>query len=238
MNDLVLYKSEQFQGIECDFWKNQNDEVLMTGQQLGTILGYSDPGKSIRKLAERNEYLKNSEFSGSVRMTSPSGMQETRVFTEDGIYEVTMLARTETAKEFRSWVRQILKGLRRNELEILQKQLEQNKPKLELYEQVINLKTNMTMLQVAKVLKLKGRNKLFKFLRDEDILMSKSERHNLPKQQFCDAGYFSVVVKPMLIKGEVVDIPVTLVSARGVDYILKRWKKKVGFAQQQNQLTN
>ncbi|QJX64882.1 hypothetical protein HLK66_16405 [Niallia circulans] len=37
----------------------------------------------------------------------------TRIFTEDGIYEVTMLSKTEKAKEFRQWVRQILKELRK-----------------------------------------------------------------------------------------------------------------------------
>jgi phage antirepressor YoqD-like protein len=137
-----------------------------------------------------------------------------------------MLAKTEKAKEFRSWVRRILKGLRKGELELLQKQLEENRPKLELYEQVINARSNMTMLQVAKVLKLKGRNKLFKFLRDEDILMSKRERHNIPKQQFIDAEYFVVVIKPMFISGQIVDIPVTLVTPKGMQYILKRWNKK------------
>lgn len=226
MNDLALYKSEQFQGIECDFWKNGSEEIFMTGHQLGTILGYNDPAKSIRKLVERNDYLRNEEFSSSVRMTSPSGMQETRVFTEDGIYEVTLLSKTEKAKEFRSWVRQILKGLRNGQLELLHKQIEESKPKLELYEQVISARNNMTMLQVAKVLKLNGRNKIFAFLRKEGVLMDKKERHNIPKQQFCDAGYFEVVIKPMLIEGEIVDVPVTLVTPRGVNYIYKRLKKK------------
>jgi prophage antirepressor-like protein len=40
------------------------------------------------------------EFSAEVKMTSPSGIQNTRAFTEDGIYEVTMLAKTEKAKSF------------------------------------------------------------------------------------------------------------------------------------------
>jgi len=40
---------------------------------------------------ERNPYLKNKEFSGGDRLSLPEGgMQGARVFTEDGIYEVTM----------------------------------------------------------------------------------------------------------------------------------------------------
>jgi len=225
VSDLVLFKSEVFQGIECDFWSNNEGEIFMTGQQLGTILGYADPSKSIRKIVERNVYLKEEEFSGSVRMTSPSGIQETRIFTEDGIYEITMLAKTEKAKEFRSWVRQILKGLRKGELELLRRKIEEDRPKVLLYEQIMSSKTNKTMMVVAKELKLSGRNKLFSFLRSEGILMSGKGKQNLPYQQYIDSGYFSVVIKIKIIEGEVVDIPVTLVTSKGMDYIFKRLEK-------------
>jgi phage antirepressor YoqD-like protein len=226
MNDLTLFKSENFYNIECDFWKNEQNEIFMTGHQLGTVLGYIDPAKSIRKTVERNEYLKSPEFSGSVKMTSPSGTQDTRIFTEDGIYEITLLAKTDKAKEFRSWVRKILKVLRKHEIETLQKQLDGDKPKLELYNQVMSASNYMTMLQVSKILKVQGRNKLFRFLRSENVLMNKGERHNLPYQQFCDNGLFTVVLKPMLIGREIIDMPITLVSIKGIEFIQKRLKKK------------
>jgi len=234
MSDLVLFKSEDFQGIECDFWKNEySNEVFMTSEQLGMVLGFSDPSKGVSNLINRklkngqmpNEYLKTKEFSATLAMRTPSGIQETRIFNEDGIYEVAFLARTERAKEFRSWVRQILKGLRKGELELLKKQLEESKPKLRLYEQVINAKNCMSMLMVAKALKLSGRNKLFRFLRSDKILMSGNRKQNIPYQQFIDNGYFLVVIKPRIIKGEVVDIPVTLVTPRGLEYIFKRLEK-------------
>ena len=41
--------------------------------------------------------------------------QNTRIFTEDGIYEVTMLSKTETGKKFRRVVRNIIKSLRKGE---------------------------------------------------------------------------------------------------------------------------
>jgi len=233
MNDLVLYKSKNFQGSMCDLYRDINNDIFMTSEQLGVVLGYSNPQKAISNLVVRNEYLTSNEFSGFLRMRTLSGLQETRIFTEDGIYEVTMLAKTEKAKEFRAWVRRLLKGLRKGELILLQQKLEEQQPKLEFYNQVINTRGNFTMLQVAKVLKIKGRNKIFAFLRSEDILMSKKERHNIPRQQFCDAGYFEVVLKTMFIKGEIVDIPVTLVTPRGIEYILKRWNKNNSLLEQQ-----
>lgn len=226
MNDLVLFKSDNFNGIECNFWKNKKDDVYMTSEQLGIVLGYSKPQKAISNLISRNKYLETNEFSGFLKMRTPSGLQDTRIFNEDGIYEVTMLAKTDTAKEFRSWVRKILKGLRKGEIELLQKQVEENKPKLEFYEQCICAENYMSVLQVAKILKLSGRNKLFKFLRDNSILMDKGERHNLPYQQFIDQQYFSVIVKPMIISGRIIDIPITLVSAKGLKFIQKRLKQK------------
>ena len=71
-------------------------------------------------MLKNNPYLKNEEFSKVVKVPYPSGgTQNTRVFTEDGIYEVTMLAKTEKAKEFRSWVRKILKSLRRGDTKLI-----------------------------------------------------------------------------------------------------------------------
>nr|DAS10942.1 MAG TPA: BRO family protein [Caudoviricetes sp.] len=110
--ELVLIKSADFGSVTCDFY-GRNNEVYMTSEQLGECLGYTYARESINKLVQRNDYLRNVEFSAEVKLTSPRGdIQSTRIFTEDGIYEVTMLSRTEKAKEFRAWVRRILKSLR------------------------------------------------------------------------------------------------------------------------------
>ena len=45
--------------------------------------------------------------------------QQTRVFNEDGIYEVCMLSRKPKAQEFRRHIRQILKSLRRGEMQLV-----------------------------------------------------------------------------------------------------------------------
>ena len=112
MQDLMLIKSAKFGEIQADIYQKDN-EPYMTTEQLGACLGYSSPKKAIGKLIERNQYLKSSEFSGVVKLGTPSGgVQDTRVFTEDGIYEVTLLSKTEKAKEFRAWVRKLLKSLR------------------------------------------------------------------------------------------------------------------------------
>lgn len=118
MTNLKLIKSESFGGVQADIYSNDKD-MYMTALQLGECLGYANPRESINKIVSRNDYLRDAEFSAEVALTSPRGdTQSTRVFTEDGIYEVTMLSRTDKAKDFRSWVRRILKGLRKGEAKL------------------------------------------------------------------------------------------------------------------------
>jgi hypothetical protein len=58
-------------------------------------------------------------------------LRERRIFTEDGIYEVTMLSRTKVAREFRAWVRKVLKSLRRGETVLVQPGSEDAKLKIQ-----------------------------------------------------------------------------------------------------------
>lgn len=115
MNELKLIKSDKFGENECDIYSDSK-EMYMTISQLSECLNYADR-RGVEKMIERNPYLKNPEFSVTVKMSATDGKQyNTRVFTEDGIYEVTMLAKTEKAKQFRAWVRKLLKSLRSGEV--------------------------------------------------------------------------------------------------------------------------
>lgn len=128
MKDLQLIKSSKFGEVECDIYSNEK-EMFMTSTQLGECLGYSNPRISIGNIVNRNEYLKSEEFSSVIKMITEGGQivttQETRVFTEDGIYEVTMLAKTEKAKEFRAFIRKLLKSLRKGEAKLIKPSNEQ-----------------------------------------------------------------------------------------------------------------
>lgn len=111
MNELTLIKSADFGGVQCDFY-GKNETVYMTINQLAETLEYASK-KGLEKLISKNPYLKGPEFSVIDKVPHlEGGTQKTRVFTEDGIYEVAFLSKTEKAKEFRTWVRTILKSLR------------------------------------------------------------------------------------------------------------------------------
>ena len=78
MKDLELVKSFDFNGVNCDIY-SKNNEVFMTSTQLGEALGYSEPRKAISKIIERNQYLKDKEFSGVVNLGTSSGIQNTSI---------------------------------------------------------------------------------------------------------------------------------------------------------------
>lgn len=118
MNNLSLIKSASFGNVECDIYRRGKD-LYMTIDQLAQALEYASRD-AVEKIVSRNPYLKNSEFSVTDKLSATDGKRyNTRVFTEDGIYEVTMLAKTEKAKEFRCWVRGILKALRSGQAKLV-----------------------------------------------------------------------------------------------------------------------
>lgn len=76
-------------------------------------------------------------------------------------------------------------------IEEQKQQLIEAEPKVEFYDTVTGSETTIDFGQAAKVLNYKGlgRNKLFQYLRDKDILMS----NNTPYQRYVDAGYFRLI---------------------------------------------
>lgn len=119
MAEYNLIATDRFYGIETDVYENSKQEMFMTAKQLGECLGYVEPVIAVNKLVKRNSYLENCEFSVLTKLVSTDGkLYDTRLFTEDGIYEATFLSKTKRAMEFRVWVRVLLKKLRSGELQI------------------------------------------------------------------------------------------------------------------------
>lgn len=117
--ELSLAKKEFFGEVGVDLHQNGNGEVFMTIEQLSSALEYS--GKSsIDSIVSRNPYLRESYFSVTCKMQATDGKSyNTRLFTEDGIYEITMLSKQPKAMEFRQFIRRLLKGLRKGEIKLL-----------------------------------------------------------------------------------------------------------------------
>jgi prophage antirepressor-like protein len=118
LDELILVKSERFGELECDIYQDADNEFFMTANQLCDCLG--EPRSTFDSRISRNDFLKGEQFSTSCKMQGVNGKEyDTRIFNEDGIYEITMLSNSEKAKEFRAWIRQLLKALRKNEYKLV-----------------------------------------------------------------------------------------------------------------------
>lgn len=49
-NNLKLITTEKFGELDCSFYRNMNDDLLLTREQIGQALEYKDPSKAIQKI--------------------------------------------------------------------------------------------------------------------------------------------------------------------------------------------
>ncbi|MDD3676035.1 phage antirepressor KilAC domain-containing protein [Thauera propionica] len=107
----------------------------------------------------------------------------------------------------------------------LEAKVQEQAPKAQFHDAVAEAINCQSIQEIAKVLGT-GPNRLFKFLRDEGLLM----RNNLPYQQYLDAGYFRVIERQYNDgRGESHTYTRTLVTGKGLAYIQKRLRSQNAF---------
>ncbi|WP_017806435.1 P22AR C-terminal domain-containing protein [Avibacterium paragallinarum] len=97
---------------------NQNNQLWMTVTEIGNALGYSDPFKSVKNIYDRHADEFTPNMTALIEMQTNGGMQKVRIFSLRGAHLIGMLSHTKVAKDFRKWV-----------LDILDKEVERQKPK-------------------------------------------------------------------------------------------------------------
>lgn len=118
MNNLQLVKSENFGAVKCDFYKNEMKEVLMTREQIGAALEYSNFSDAIRKIHERHKERLDL-FSVQDKMTGTDGkFYMTYLYNAKGIMEICRWSQQPKADAFMDWVWDIVDGLRKGEVSL------------------------------------------------------------------------------------------------------------------------
>lgn len=82
-------------------------KIWLTAAEVGEALGYSDD-KAIHRLYRKHADEFTVNMTGVVKVTTPGGVQDSRVFSLRGAHLMGMFSRTTVAKEFRRWVLDIL----------------------------------------------------------------------------------------------------------------------------------
>ncbi|RHG37441.1 MULTISPECIES: hypothetical protein [Fusobacterium] len=115
---MELLLATEFEKEKINFFLDAN-EVVMDIEQLRKAAGFKNERRLKELLAAHPELLEK-EYSYKKKISNLEGgvtkMREKRFFTESGIYEVTFLASTPRAMEFRRFASTILKSVRKGEM--------------------------------------------------------------------------------------------------------------------------
>ena len=132
MTNLKLITTETFGDLSCNFYRNMNDDILLTREQIGIALEYSDPSKAIRKIhlkhkdrldelciRIKDKTIDNTQ-NGASRKSEDNLVSEKVYYTERGIMEICRWSRQSKANLFMDWVWDIIEKYRHNELQPVQ----------------------------------------------------------------------------------------------------------------------
>lgn len=228
MKDLTTfsYQSTKIRVFEVE------GEPWFVAKDAGDILGLSDIRTSLRGIDEED------------RRTMPvtdslNRERNTTVINESALYQLIFQSRKSEAQLFKRWItHEVIPSIRKTgKYEVApidpqkliaqavieaHKLLAEQKPKVEFYDAVTGSQDAITIAKASKVLNLGiGRNKLFLFLRNMEVL-----RHdNEPYQKFIDLGWFRVIEHCYQDSEGWPHVRLqTLVYQKGLDGIRKLWE--------------
>lgn len=235
MNEIKIFKNEDFgevRTIEID------GDPWFVGKDVALRLGYKDTSDALKNHVDDEDKL--------TRCFTDSGQsREMYIINESGLYSLVLSSKLESARKFKRWITsEVIPQIRKTgayhvpqtyaealraladkaeKMEALQKQNQLMQPKAEFFDAVTDSKTAIPIGDVAKILDIGiGRNKLFEFLRQKNILTS----DNRPYQKYIDSGYFRVIEQKYEVNGEVRINIKTLVFQKGIDWIRKQLAKE------------
>jgi phage antirepressor YoqD-like protein/predicted DNA-binding transcriptional regulator AlpA len=204
------------------------NEKTMTVKEVAEVLGVS------RDLVEKRI---NELFPGKMRRgvtTKLSEVEVTKISMR--IKENSSLATSDDRRRLESMPETELEealfiqkavNMLQNKITTLKAKVEEDKPKVEFYDDVLNTKNAIPIGEVAKKLGISGLgpNNLFKYLRKQSVLM----RDNLPYQRYIDLGWFNVVPTYFYKNGLPETGSKTLAYPKGVEGIYRLITNKSKF---------
>jgi prophage antirepressor-like protein len=126
-NELDNILVKQFQHFNINIY-GTFEEPLFKAKDIGDLLEIAQIRKTIQNL---DNSCKVWQVGNTV-----TGPQEQWFLTEDGLYEVLFISRKPIAKQFKTWVRGVIKDVRINSTRQLQETLNQQQLQLTYYKQL------------------------------------------------------------------------------------------------------
>jgi anti-repressor protein len=227
----------EFEGKEIQVMLDDNNDPWWIANEVCKVLEIKNPRDAIAKLEDDEKGVVNTDTLG--------GKQDVNIINEPGLYNLVMVSRTPAAKRFKRCVsHDILPSIRKTGsygdpiaklqtpegvealLKIVQKkielekQIEEDAPKVNLYNQLMASDGNIDVGAMAILLGT-GRNRLFEWMRNEGYL----RENNRPYQQYVDRGLLDAF-ENVLKNGK--PYIQTVVTPKGQEYLLNKWERYWG----------
>ena len=117
MTNLKLITTETFGDLSCNFYRNMNDDILLTREQIGIALEYSNPDVALSKIHKKHKDRLD-KLSVVTKLESTDGKEyNTTLYSERGIMEICRWSKQPKANIFMDWVWDIIEKYRHNELQ-------------------------------------------------------------------------------------------------------------------------
>lgn len=212
----------------------KNGEPWWCAKDVCDIIGLNNGRQAVVKLDEdeRDAVILNDAIGREQSFT---------VINESGLYNLILRSNKPEAKTFRKWVTsEVLPQIRKTgsyslqipktlpealrayaaeleQKEALQKQIEQQAPKVALADACLTAKNSQTITQTAKVLGI-GRNHLCEFLRADGVFYI-HRGENLAYQKYIDRGLFTTKDRPIEHSDRFENHTQTLVTPKGLQWL-------------------
>lgn len=114
MSNLKLITTENFGNILCDFYRNMNDDILLTREQIGSTLEYSHPDIALGKIHSRHK-KRLDQFSVLTKLVSTDSKEyDTYLYTQKGVMEICRWSNKPKANQFMDWCWGVIEKYRNN----------------------------------------------------------------------------------------------------------------------------
>lgn len=116
MTTLKLITTENFGDLQCNFYRNMNDDILLTREQIGTALEYKNSTVALSMIHKRHKDRLDT-LSVVHKLLSTDGKEyETILYTERGVMEICRWSNSKKANQFMDWVWDIVEKYRNRDI--------------------------------------------------------------------------------------------------------------------------
>ena len=117
MTNLKLITTETFGDLSCNFYRNMNDDILLTREQIGIALDYKYPDDALSKIHKRHSDRLDPLLTVARLASTDGKYYDTILYNERGVMEICRWSNKPKANLFMDWVWDIIEKYRHNELQ-------------------------------------------------------------------------------------------------------------------------